>query len=294
MAASSNCAAPWRWLPRISLRWLLATMLLCVAWIGYETRAARKQSEAIAELEQMGAMVQRQPAWLPEWVREWTGEDFCRRVESVYLPSTPGVWYPESLALDVTDSDLLAYLPNCRGLKRLDLSGCKRIKGRGLAAVANLPCLESLCLGNLRIHDSDVRHVSGLIGLKHLNLRSCEYLGDEGLSYLASLANLETLQLDDTQVTSNGVRSLTSLPRLKVLTLNFTRVGDDGIESLSTLRQLETLHLYETLVTPRGLRHLAPVESLNEIWYESSDGEEPCPNPWEVIDEARWQGGLTR
>lgn len=119
-------------------------------------------------------------------------------------------------------------------LKYLNLQGCRKINGQGIANLNNhpnlrhlvlgrcgitgacidsivktLPLLESLDLSSSEIGDKDLPVLTGLTNLKNLNLKGVEYvyltgkginievvgISDVGLAHIAAFSNLESLSV---------------------------------------------------------------------------------------------------
>jgi hypothetical protein len=94
----------------------------------------------------------------------------------------------------VTDSGL-GYINTLKGLRLLDLSGCKVSNG-GLRQIKFLAKLEVLklnfCTG---VTDEGLAHLSPLTNLRSLELQTLETLTDSGLRQLRDLRKLQSLDL---------------------------------------------------------------------------------------------------
>ncbi|MHC4087139.1 MAG: leucine-rich repeat domain-containing protein [Planctomycetota bacterium] len=127
-------------------------------------------------------------------------------------------------ALEYLDCDTAAidagleHLGNLRNLRWLRLR-MGRIRGPGLAHLANLPRLERLSLwGTTGLTDQHIRYLKGLTRLKSLTLWGNDVpLTDASLASISKLASLEELHLIrlKTDFTDAGIRQLAKMPRLR-------------------------------------------------------------------------------
>ena len=172
----------------------------------------------------------------------------------------------EYLSLDpgVTDAGLkhVGQLPNLRWLK----IGTGKIRGPGLAELANLPRLERLCLCNSfrnpsQISDRHIKYLEGLTQLKSLTLWGiADRLTDASLASIAKLKNLEELYFirSGQRLTSAGLAHLRRLKHLRKLDLGFAQIND--AQYLMGLPQLEFVKpvdlTIENMKALGGLRNL--------------------------------------
>jgi hypothetical protein len=125
-----------------------------------------------------------------------------------------------------------------------------------LAAVGALPGVRSLNCTNARgIKGATLNQLANLHNLETLYLVGTS-LDDAGLSGLKDLKSLKTLHLGRTNITDNGLSALDGLTNLQTLSLGNTAVGDAGLVQLRDLRNLSTVILRGTKVTPRGVQEL--------------------------------------
>jgi hypothetical protein len=120
--------------------------------------------------------------------------------------------------------------PGGEFLRTLDLTGSP-VSDAGLAALADLPGVECLLLGDTAITD-------------------------EGLKHLGGPRDLVELRLNATAVTDLGVRQLAGISNLKFLDLAETKVTDAGLQELQALKRLRVLNLLSTPTTEAGRREL--------------------------------------
>lgn len=116
-------------------------------------------------------------------------------------------------------------LSEMRNIKFLDLS--KNSLHGNLAAFLRMEHLESLCLDETDVTDSD-------------------------LIYLGNMSHLRSLSLNNTRVTDSGMRYLCKLHRLECLSLSNTHISDDGLEQLQSLASLNEVELDGTKITSTG------------------------------------------
>ena len=176
----------------------------------------------------------------------------------------------EYLSLDpgLTDAGLkhVGQLHNLRWLKM----GTERIRGPGLAELANLPRLERLCLcssfqSQTQISDRHIKYMEGLTQLKSLTLwgSTCNSLTDASLASISKLTNLQELHLIRTgpKFTSAGLAHLRRLKHLRKLDLGFAWIND--ARYLMALPQLEFVKPVElTIENMKALSGLRNLKSL--------------------------------
>lgn len=218
------------WL-QLSVRTLMALVLVLGGWLGWTIYCARVQREAVAAIEQTGGRVEYDWRWSdgrffadghppgPRWLHARVGPEFLGDVTAVWLDG------PQA-------SD--AVLPQVGRLQRLGLLAMSRtsVSDTGLASLKGLTRLERLDLSrNTTVSDAGLKHLAGLTRLEELNLGGTK-ISDAGLVHLSGLARLKSLELFHTTVSDAGLRHLAGLTRLKSLSLSGTRVTDDGLKAL--------------------------------------------------------------
>jgi hypothetical protein len=273
---------PRRWL-RFSLRSLLVLVTVLCVWLGVKVNQARRQKEAVAALQELGATVtyaqhrvgpnafnHDRELDVPGWLRELAGDDFFQSVislnvgqpmsdaELVHLSALPEIEYMdlERAGRGVTDAGL-AHLPRPDRL----VSFCGKSTSVGDEFVKRLEDavgLETFDLSGTRVTDEGLRSLRGLKKLIWLYLADTN-VGDAGLEALQESHSLETLDLNGTKVTDAGLVHLSKLPWLWKISLNNTRISDAGLKSLASLRRLGTIELAGTRVGGPGLAHIAPL-----------------------------------
>jgi Leucine-rich repeat (LRR) protein len=196
----------------------------------------------------------------------------------------------EYLSLDpgVTDAGLkhVGQLPNLRWLK----IGTGKIRGPGLAELANLPRLERLCLCNSfrnpsQISDRHIKYLEGLTQLKSLTLWGiADRLTDASLASISKLKNLEELYFIRTgsRFTPTGVAHLKELKNLKKVDFAQTwfnsNDGDQIIRRLAALPNLESIKgLY--CLTAEGMKTLTAFRNLKCLLVGLEDSRQDYDGP---------------
>jgi len=185
--------------------------------------------------------------------------------------------------------DFLLKIPNPKGVKSLDLSNIRGLRGSNLNRFfekATAIQLLYLASDNLAAADlSGIQNLTecGLLWLKDnkalqgdicqycVRMRGLEYLtlagtqvSDAAVDDLCRLRSLVHLNLENTPI-GDGLRRVEGLDRLEKLSLANTRVGDTGMEGVVRSRNIKDLDISGTLVTDRGLVRLSGLKSLEVL-----------------------------
>jgi hypothetical protein len=239
---------------QFGLRTLVVFVTLCAVaccWLAVRLREARRQAEAVAEMEkkQYGGVAfdweldenyaRRFPAAPaePESLRTIVGATFFDRVVTVW-------WFPGD-----TGMDLLPELPEIRVFLQY---GEIPITDAGLKHLAELHRLDTLDLRHADVTDVGLSRLRKLTRLKWLTLNSRRLTG----SGLAGLARLEELYLGAPQLMEAGLANLEGLTRLKRLVLDADKLTDAALPHLERLTNLQYLVLCTTNVTEDALKKL--------------------------------------
>jgi len=145
-------------------------------------------------------------SWKPRWLKD----------QQKYLTNINSLILTRTVRIDRFDLQDIAQITE---LRKLDLSGCYRIKDDDIEVVAKyLVKLEILNLSFTHIDDLGVHHIArNLKNLKELYLRSCD-LSDGMLANLIICPHLKVLDISDNErLTSEGIKSLTKLEKLRVI-----------------------------------------------------------------------------
>jgi hypothetical protein len=268
---------------------VLTLFCICLGWLGGAVRRAKKQMQAVEQLEKLGAQVFYDyefeddragvhPVPPPGRLKNLIGQHYFHNV--IYIGFVSG---------GATDHDI-RYLEDLPQLRVLNLIGHS---DAGLAHLERLTDLRSLDHWSENISDSSLSHLQALTQLRRLILTSdgsititdkgldylegMEHLAelwithhsqitDAGIKKIAAFSELRSLMLRGAQVTDAGVASLKKLSRLRELWLDGTRITDAGLGHLKTFTALETLGIGDTSVTDAGLDQLQSLTRLKEIW----------------------------
>jgi hypothetical protein len=289
-----------RWL-RFSLRTMLLVVTVLCVWLGVKVNQARRQKEAVAALEELGATIyyahQRQeeddlrfdagrPPNVPNWLRELAGDHFFQRAvwlffsreladkDLVHLAALPHIEHLNlgRAGIGVTDAGL-AHLPRPDRLSRFSASGTS-VGDAFLMRLAGAKGLERLILANTRVTNAGLRALRGMSDLRFLSLSGTS-VGDDGLEALQDLESLEHIVLAETQVTDAGLVHLARHNSLSVVELNHTAIGDAGMANLARTKSLWAVVLGNTRVSDAGLRHLAALPKLRALDLEGTEVRGP-------------------
>lgn len=187
-----------RWF-QFSLRGLLVCLTAFALWLGRSVEQARRQKNAIAAIHRTGGTVvyswqynargvgnARAECPIPEWLRQFVGDDFFFKVASV------------SFGRSARDGDLAC-------LSKIDHEA-----------------IEFLYLGNTWVTDTAVLGLPEMPRLKALSLNGTT-ITDAALSSLPKYPELKYLRLDDTEITDVGLKNAEHLPHLKSVSLHHTK-----------------------------------------------------------------------
>ena len=189
---------------RVTLRRLMALILVIGAIVAWAVHGVRVQSDAAAairqahgrvyyEWEPKDAALNRSGApWAPRWV-----VDLSVSISSAEWRSAP--WSGRVGKRDVSHRE-------SRGLEQLDCGG-SRLSDSDLARLSHLTKLRELVLDNTGITDRGLAHLDKLSSLETLTLRNTG-ITDGGLVHLRGLTNLKNLCLDGTPSEGCGVGPL--------------------------------------------------------------------------------------
>jgi internalin A len=244
-----------RWL-RISIRALMALVLIIACALGWIVNRARVQRIAVVAVRKAGGTVwydfehRRGPGPRPG-LRRWQrlianaiGVDFVGSVTLVSMPVSGSKADCRTILARLGDFDRLEYV---------DLIG-RWVEDDALASLRGQHRLRSLVLQHTRITEAGLAHLEGFTSLQKLYISGD--ITDRGLARVARLTSLDQLRLNDTQITDTGLCHFRALPNLKSLALEHTRVTDASIPELKRLVGLSRLSLHRTEITTEGIGEL--------------------------------------
>jgi len=255
-----------------SLLLFVVVVSVPLGWFAWEMQRARKQTEAVARITELGGEVDYdyqpmtnpletlfepppapQPT-TPTWLRKLLGDDFFGDVVCV-TASSPNFGDEE-----------LEHVNGLTKLEGINLPG-SQVTNAGLEHVKGLSKLKFLSLDGTQITDAGLEHLKGLTTLKHLYLSDTP-VSDAGLDHLTRLTELETLVLQATQVTDAGLEHVSRLTKLKMLVLQTTHVTDAGLEHLSGMASLKEFYLGGSQVTEEGVEKLRQALPNCKIYHD--------------------------
>lgn len=296
----------WCWLGAICFA-LTVTTIVAFGVVSYR---ARTQAARVNYLKLQGYRVayshefSGQRKKVPEFLREWLGDDFWSEVRSAcasrrqtsratkviceicgqfselrdfeinsdYLDFEQIAAWPhfrnlETLAIhstNLTDANL-ASIGQVTQLRMLELTA-PEVTDAGFNQLAGLTQLESLHLDNTSIRGNQLLQLSGFPRLEQLMFRDSPELGDDAICRLGPLPRLQTAFLTETAVGDRAVAHLAKSAMLKHVVLRDTRVTDEGLQILAGCTQLQYVDLSGTSVTDEGLSVLFANETSDYLF----------------------------
>ncbi len=266
----------WRRYLRVSVRGLIALVVVIGTGLGWLVRSARIQRDAVAAIENAGGSLVYDWAWssgmpvpggkpwAPQWLVDAFGVDYFGHVTAVGFP--PSSRAPDAAIAHVgrlsrlqtlsfnyspLSDEGLKHLKRLTRLSELHLADTK-VTDTGLAELKGLTNLSVLTLGRTKVTDTGLAHLDGLNELRRLDVRGTQ-ITDAGLAHLSWLTKLSYLDLGGTEVSDTGLVRLKSLTNLSELHLDGTKIADPGLVHLTGLTNLRTLSLSDTHVSDAGL-----------------------------------------
>ena len=213
----------------------VGTLLLIVAafaiWFGRASYLARQQLQEIHLIKELGGTIVFDHAYegsdessAPEWLRQFLGEEYFRRVRGVAIVSE-----------DFTD-DHLAELARLGDLKVLRFHSSK-ITDEGVRWLRSCDQLESLEIQWASITDAAMAEIGNLKKLKELRLMNTR-VGDAGLGHLVSMPRLSTLMIGNfAPLEAEALSELVLYDRYS------SSIGDAGLQAVAKIPSLSDLSL---------------------------------------------------
>jgi hypothetical protein len=240
---------------RLSVRSLMALVLVFGAGFGWVVHRAHVQRDAVAAIERIGGRAfydwqsrNRRPdpngqPRAPKWLVDMVGIDFFHGVNLVnFKHADRGKWVIAMKLADAGHPELLQRLP----------AEPPSVSDAGLSQLRRLTSLRRVILNSTDVTDAGLVHLEGLTGIEELDL-SATKVTDAGLAHLNGLTGLRYLFFNDTRVTDAGLAHLSRLTGLQFLYLDGTRVTDAGLKHLGRLTGLKGLGLRGSKVTDAGV-----------------------------------------
>ena len=270
---------------RLSLRGLMALVLVIGAALGWIVHRAQILRDAAAAIRKAGGYVEydwQRKTGQPTrgWLADALGPDYfdpiisvtCGNATSDALIAHIGqLTRLEQLdlrdATSVTDAGI-AHLGGLTRLRLLYLRGTQ-ITDAGLAQLKELTNLEELDLDNTRVSGVGLKQLQGLTGLVDLSVSGTS-VDDAGLEHIKGLTKLRFLGLSDTKVTGAGLANLKGMTSLRLLNVMGTAMSDAGLLHLRGRSTLRILNLRSTPVTDAGLAQLKDMPILTILLLEDT------------------------
>jgi hypothetical protein len=249
----------------LSLRVLMAAVLVIGGGLGWLNYRARVQRQAVAEIQANGGKVlydwqdpsdvkldpklMKPPPW-PKWLVKALGVDYLSTAVAVYSVDSN---------MKTSGDALMKIIPRLGQLRRLTISPEYWMGGDQYSDVA----------------DASLVHLRDLHWLEELEIRDAPGVTDAGMVNLKGLARLKSLTLLRTNVQGPGLVNLAGLNRLETLHLALAPTDAD-IAPLAGLVSLRSLELRTERLTDQGLAQLSGLTNLKELSFqchgESSSG----------------------
>jgi internalin A len=268
----------------LSLRALMALVLLIGGGLGWTIHRAKIQREAVEAIRRTGGDVdfdwevvvngarsnKRKPD-VPSWCLTVVGPDFFQTVVEATLYENEKV--TDEVMIQVGRLDHLVNLhvlgPRLTNAGFVPLRNLKRMRslflnqssanGDALANLSGMSELAELSIA-LELKDADLAHLSCLKSLETLEIW-CEGLGDPGMVHLGQLPGLKRLDfIKGGQVSEAGLKELAKLERLEQLEIGNNPITDAGLVHLSRLSKLEFLDVRGSVITT-----LEPIRNLTRL-----------------------------
>jgi internalin A len=211
---------------------LVASTVLCVAFVLPSNASADDEADAIAAVKDVGGTIYRDekdPAKPVVNVVFKSGEEQVNDVVPYlkFFPKLRALSFPYARTLD---DEGMKSLNKLTGLTSLTLVGTS-ITDKGLEQLASLKNLESLQLSNSAITDAGLKHLVGMKKLKFLELNATKVTG-ASLKDLQGLTALEHITFFNTPLNDAGAKQLASFKSLKRVELSKSKVSETATAEL--------------------------------------------------------------
>ncbi len=235
----------------LSVRVLMALVLLIGGGLGWALHRARVQRDAVAAIVRAGGNVQydwevnpdgnpsgkAEPGY-PSWLVQALGTDLFQVVTGIILIPRPGE--------EGTTDAVMPAIGRLDRVERLYLSG-SGLTGAGLGQLRGLTRLRELDL-DVPLGDADLAHLAGLTSLEVLEIRR-EGLGDRAMAHLKGLTRLRSLTLRKGRVTDSGLAHLAGLTGIDYLMIPENPITDAGLAQFRGMAGLKVLGVSGTQVS---------------------------------------------
>jgi hypothetical protein len=274
-----------RW-KTLSVRALLALILVIGLWLGWVVHKARQQREAVAALQKFGGFVhydwefingpvkvpQGNSIWMPSWgkfrpkSKPWAPAWLRRAAGDECFQSIAHVSLYVDLKKQFADASWVNMGPADDALRKLGTQKSVR----------------TLQIGGNQVTDENLAYVGQMTGLEELNIAWGFPLTDKGFSKLGGLKRLRIFYLDHSAMTDASLEAIGKMTSLEELNIAGNGFSDQGLAHLRGLTRLKSLSLGEGKhkITDAGLKSLLQSKSLEDLdirgWQVSDEGIASC------------------
>ena len=287
LAPSPN---PRRWF-RISLRALMALVLVVGGLAGWMAQAIRTQRAAVAAVERDGGYFRydwrsdpgpggpgtAEEPGAPRWRRRWLGDELFQAITRVCGRDLKSAATIEAVArqdrleclilIDEAGDDVrYDDLRRLRRLRYLEIRG-DGLGAAKLAVISRIDSLRTLDIESSRITDAAIAPLARLPDLSHLRCFQTPNLTDAGVArVLAGVPRLRRLSVRFTEPPAATSRQLArSHGELETLDLGYSPVTDADLAAIGRLTRLRELKASSERITDAGLAHLRRLVGLRKL-----------------------------
>jgi hypothetical protein len=286
-----------RWRLRLTVKALLALVLVIGVLLGWLVHRAKVQRDAVSAIRAAGGHVTydfEKAQWSgksggispgPEWLVDILGVDFLANVIQVsfreaqsdeVLAQVGRLHKLERLDAQTTHiTDVgLAHLAGLSELRSLSCMGSPGLTDAGLAALAGMRQLESLWIDDTSgVQGPGLSHLAELDRLTELVIHTET---NAGLPYLARHVRLRKLFLDTEEVSDETLAQLAKLTWLEELALIGESGSDAGTAQLGSLSKLKTLQVSGPWFTDAGLDPISEMDNLSQFFVSDVTSVTPA------------------
>ncbi len=256
-------ARPW-WRFRLSLRAMMALVLVIALPLGWKVRRAATQRRAVAAVVALGGQItyedQIDPLgrprlphrpWGPAWLRSFLGDEFFREVAWVHFVSRQQG--------RMVDDETIVVLNDFDHLQGLALQGQTKptreappdrfITAKGLARLGSLPRLRALGMPFIGCDAAMIALLPRWPTLENITIFDVAKTlnrsptSDAGMERLAALPNLKSVDLLGTELSPATLAAWGRRPALEVLSFDGSRLARGDLKALAGQSRLTDLSI---------------------------------------------------
>jgi hypothetical protein len=257
-------AATRRWRLRLSVRALMALVLVIACGLGWITNRGRVQQNAVDAIRAAGGSAYysweltelSDASWYggespePDWLIRHLGPEYLDSISQVmFIPPVD-------------------YLPS-------ETNGEPTLVRDGdvfLAALGMLPNVQRLLLAQASITATGLADLRKVSNLRELTLRDCRIDPPALFEVIREFRHLEKLEILGLPVTDSELGKLERLTSLREIRLTGSGITDAGLAHLNGLKNLERLTIFDGKVTGAGLAHLRGSAHLRFLGLHDGSG----------------------